>query len=137
MAETTELLRKLSRTSGSSSGSQSFDDGEEAKESCYGWLRGRHERAEMLEFRFRSGRYFSLAYSCLYSVDFDPPIGITLNFGEILVLLQGRSLAHIAESAKRHRLVWIEEVDPVRDLSAESAPAVTKISLHKAVEESS
>lgn len=132
MADSTELLRKLRGEKPRAEPPAEFDDEEEERGPCYGWLRGRRERVEMLELRFKSGRRLALDYHHLYSVEFEPGKGITFNFGEVLVRLHGRSLRHIAECAERHRLTWVEEVDPVRSLAAESEPEVIRITLHNA-----
>jgi hypothetical protein len=131
MPDATELLKRFRIDKGGTDGGSEFDERDEARGSCYAWLRGRSERVEMVEFRFRSGRHLALAYSWLFSVDFDPPHGLTLNFGDVLVGLQGRGLAHVAECARRHRLLWVEEVDPVRDPGPDSAPTVSSILIRR------
>jgi len=67
------------------------------EDSCtaFGYLRGLHERALMIEFRFANGNRQAFPYSWLGPVIFNPSAGLLLRFvGDniINVLIEGSNL---------------------------------------------
>lgn len=95
------------------------------EESCaaFGFLRGLHERAQMIEFRFRDGNSESYPYSLLGPVRFNPSVGLLLRFtGDVvtLVLIRGSNLdapvgpggVNLMERGiHRHRVTFVREMD--------------------------
>jgi hypothetical protein len=98
-------------------------DSDEATCSAFGFLRGQHERAVMLEFRLRNGNSEWYAYSCLVSLRHDPSVGLLLRFtGDVLtlVLVSGSNLdVPVGEGTvnltdrglQRHRVTFVREMD--------------------------
>ena len=85
---------------------------------AFGWLRGTHERAAMLELRKKDGNIFAFAYAWLERAEFDPSAGILLKFGMEKVRITGRSLngeirpnVRLFSGIVRHRVPWIQEAD--------------------------
>jgi hypothetical protein len=85
---------------------------------AFGWLRG-HNRAIMLELRFRNGNIVALGYSWLEEVRFDPSDGIILIFaGQRVVRILGRNLnaeklpnVRLFDGLIRHKVTWVQESD--------------------------
>jgi hypothetical protein len=98
---------------------------ESDEDSCaaFGFLRGHHERAVMVEFRLRNGNSEWFAYSCLVSFRHNPSAGLLLRFtGDVLtlVLVAGSNLdAPVGEGTvnltdrglQRHRVTFVREMD--------------------------
>ncbi len=85
---------------------------------AFGWLRGMHDRATMLEVRHKDGLISAFGYSWLDNAEFDPSEGITLNFSGKSVKLTGQNLnAEIRPNVRlfagivRHRVPWVQEAD--------------------------
>ena len=85
---------------------------------AFGWLRGSHERAVMLELRRKDGSMTAFGYTWLERVDFDPSEGITLKVAGATVKITGRNLnggtqatARLCSGLVRHRVPWIQEAD--------------------------
>jgi hypothetical protein len=96
---------------------------------AYGWLRGTRERGIMLELRFKTGRRQSFGYPWLFEAEFDPSQGIVLNFTSCKVAIGGRNLRNMFDLINRHRCVWIQETDGLRDRSPDNATVVTSIAV--------
>jgi hypothetical protein len=99
---------------------------------AFGWLRGIHERALMLELRRKDGNIVAFGYAWLEHADFDPSEGITLHFGVKKIKITGRHLnteirsnVRLFAGLVRHRVPWIQESDERSALTAN--PAVTVI----------
>jgi len=85
---------------------------------AFGWLRGTHERAAMLELRRKDGSIVAFAYAWLERAEFDPSEGILLRFGMEKVKITGRNLnaesrpnVRLFAGIVRHRVPWIQEAD--------------------------
>jgi hypothetical protein len=85
---------------------------------AFGWLRGTHERAAMLELRKKDGGIVAFAYAWLERAEFDPSGGILLKFGMEKVRITGRNLnaesrpnVRLFSGIVRHRVPWIQEAD--------------------------
>ena len=94
------------------------------EESClsFGFLRGLHDRALMIEFRLGDGNTLSFPYGWLGPVSYNPSIGLLLKFtGDLvyLVLLCGSNLDALVKGSvnltdrgiNRHRIVWVKEME--------------------------
>jgi hypothetical protein len=85
---------------------------------AFGWLRG-HDRALMLELRFRNGNVIALGYGWLEQVAFDPSDGIVLTFtGQRKIKIVGWNLnteirpnVRLFDGLTRHKIPWVEERD--------------------------
>ena len=85
---------------------------------AFGWLRGTHERAAMLEFRKKDGSIIAYPYAWLEKAKFDPSEGILLKFGPEKLKIIGRNLngeirpnVRLFSGIARHRVPWIQEAD--------------------------
>jgi hypothetical protein len=98
------------------------EDSEEGACAAFGFLRGLHDRAAMVEFRFRNGNAHAFPYSWLGPVQFNPSAGLLLKFtGDVvtLVLIRGSNLDLPVNGAvnltdrgiQRHRVTFVREMD--------------------------
>lgn len=99
------------------------DEPEEGQCAAFGYLRGLHERALAIEFRFRNGNREWFPYSWLGPWRYNPSTGLLLKFtGDLvtLVLIRGSNLdALVTERTvnltdrglQRHRILWIREME--------------------------
>ncbi len=109
---------------------------------AFGYLRGQHERALAVEFRFRNGDRVWFPYSWLGPFQFNPSVGLLLRFtGDVvtLVLILGSNLDQsIRPNAvnltdrglQRHRITFIREMDEeeLRRIG-ENLPTVDRIEM--------
>lgn len=92
---------------------------------AFGWLRGRQDRAHMLQLRRRDGNIVALGFSWLERCDYDPSEGITLRFTGQTVRLVGRNLnrevrpgVRLFDGLVRHRVPWVQEADAPTAMTA-------------------
>lgn len=92
---------------------------------AFGWLRGVRERSIMLSFHQKNGNIVALPYAWLDRAEFNPSVGITLNFGKQIVNIVGRNLnaevrplVRLFDGLARHRIPWVREADRVAALAA-------------------
>jgi hypothetical protein len=92
---------------------------------AFGFLRGVHDRAIMLELKHKDGRVTAFGYAWLDHAEFDPSEGITLYFGGRTVKITGRNLnaqvrpnVRLLDALLRHRVPWIREADAPAVLEA-------------------
>jgi hypothetical protein len=102
-----------------------LDADERDEESCpaFGYLRGDHDRAVMVEFRLKNGESEFHSYNCLTSFRYNPSAGILLRFTAdlvTLVLIRGsnldlnvgdRKINLTNRGLQRHRITFIREMD--------------------------
>jgi hypothetical protein len=117
-------------------------DAEEVSCAAFGYLRGIKDRANAVEFRFRSGNTIWFPYSWLGPCKYDPSVGLLLKFsGDLvyLVLIRGSNLDMPINDGQmnltngglqRHRAVWIREM-PEADIKnvGESGPTIDRIEI--------
>lgn len=112
------------------------------EESCpaFGYLRGIHDRAHAVEFRFRNGNSVWFPYNWLGNWKYDPSEGLVLKFsGDLvyLVLIRGTNLDRpLAEGSvdliraglQRHRVLWVREMgEGEAAATGESGPTIDTI----------
>jgi hypothetical protein len=85
---------------------------------AFGFLRGTHYRALMLELRYKNGNIEGLPYAWLTRASFDPSEGITLRFGSEIIKIVGRNFnteirpnVRLFSAILRHRVPWIQQAD--------------------------
>jgi hypothetical protein len=89
---------------------------------AFGYLRGLHDRSQMLELRLRDGNVDAYPNACLASIRFNPSVGLLLKYtGDVvtLVLVRGSNLDAMVSQGNvcltlgiyRQRIVWIREMD--------------------------
>jgi hypothetical protein len=95
---------------------------------AFAFMRGVHDRALMLELRFKDGKRRALAYAWLHEVEFDPSNGITLHFGTKKVRIIGQNLnaearpnVRLFDALARHRVPWIQEASGAASWTADRA----------------
>jgi hypothetical protein len=100
---------------------------------AFGWLRGAHDRAVMLELRKKNGNILAVGYSWLEKAEFDPSEGITLFLGGQKITIKGRNLnaesdsrVRLFQGITRHRVPWIQEADQPRRLQASQTATVVE-----------
>jgi hypothetical protein len=124
--------------------SKMLDDAEPAGEGecrAFGFLRGLHDRSQMLELRLRDRNSAAYPYHCLASVRFNPSVGLLLKYtGDVvtLVLIRGSNLDVMVSQGNvcltlgifRHRLVWIKEMteDELRQ-AKDGEPTIDRIEM--------
>ncbi|HWB10540.1 MAG TPA: hypothetical protein VG826_15025 [Pirellulales bacterium] len=104
---------------------------------AFGWLRGVHERAAMLELRKRDGSIVAYPYAWLMPAQFNPSDGILLKFGGDKVKIIGRNLnaevrphVRLFSGIVRHRVPWIQEADrPAAMAAGKAVPVIEAIHL--------
>lgn len=132
MNDTHDLLRKLNLARGLEPVRDTPENTEDEQSLfAYGWLRGTRDQAAMLDLRFKNGKHHAIGYPWLFQGEFDPSVGITLNFTAFGVTIEGRNLGEMYHLLLRHRVVWIQETDPMRDVEAEEATVVTSLAIHR------
>ena len=89
---------------------------------AFGYLRGLHERASAVEFRFQGGNSVWFPYGWLGTWKFDPSEGLLIKFsGDLiyLVLIKGSNLDRMIEGSgidliraglQRHRVLFVREM---------------------------
>lgn len=92
---------------------------------AFGWLRGQHERAPMLELRKKDGTIVAYPYAWLEKATFDPSEGILLKFGVEKLKIIGRNLnselrpnVRLFAGIVRHRVPWLQEADQAHAMEA-------------------
>jgi len=113
------LQRYTSKVADNGVESSATDEVENADDlGAFGWLRGVHERAIMLELRMANGNVVAIGYSWLEKVVFDPSEGITLHAGGQKIKIKGRNLngevrpnVRLFRGITRHKVPWVQEAD--------------------------
>ena len=108
---------------------------------AFGFLRGTHDRALMLELRHKDGTITAYTYAWLSKTRFNPSEGITLHFGAETVKISGRNLnAELRQHVRlfsgivRHRVPWIQEADEPSAMEApKSAVVIERIEMKSSV----
>jgi len=126
--------QKYTTRFGDSSESGGAPDAEGTEDlGVFGFLRGRTDRAEMLELKKRTGDIRAIAYGWIQKVDFDPSAGITLHAGADTITIKGRNLNVVARQQIsllggiiRHRAAWIAESDQSAVLQADKNSIVVE-----------
>jgi hypothetical protein len=100
---------------------------------AFGWLRGAHDRAVMLELRKKNGNILAVGYFLIEKIEFDPSEGITLFCGGQKITIKGRNLnaesgsrVRLFQGITRHRVPWIQEADQPRRLQASQTATVVE-----------
>jgi hypothetical protein len=100
----------------------------------FGFLRGIHDRALMLELRYKNGNIDAFPYAWLNRASFDPSEGITLRFGSETVTISGQHLnaearaqVRLFDGIVRHRVPWVREADGPALLEAPRTATVIEV----------
>jgi hypothetical protein len=117
-------------------------DGGEDSCPAFGYLRGIHDRAHAIEFRFHNGNSTWFPYNWLGNWKFDPSEGLLLKFsGDLvyLVLIRGTNLDRpladgsvdlIRAGLQRHRVLWIREMSEADAKSVDqNGPVIDSIEI--------
>jgi hypothetical protein len=100
---------------------------------AFGFLRGTHDKAIMLELHLKDGTIESFNYAWLARATFEPSEGIRLHFSGTTVKIIGRHLnAELRQNVRlfsaiaRHRVPWIRVVDEARNWQADRNTTVVE-----------
>jgi hypothetical protein len=117
------------------------NDAEEATCPAYSYLRGLHERALAVEFRFKTGDREFFPYSLLGPWRYNPSVGLLLKFaGDVvsLVLIRGSNLDALVNDSvnltdrgfQRHRILAVREMDEdALRKASEGQPTIDRIDI--------
>ncbi|APZ93415.1 hypothetical protein [Fuerstiella marisgermanici] len=84
----------------------------------------------MINFIMRTGDHQAIAYNHLYRIQFDPSKGITLDFTNHKVVIQGRKLAEAYQKLAMQRVIFIAEADDATGrLADDDEPVVTSLQI--------
>lgn len=99
----------------------------------YSVLSADRAQKAMCEFRLKDGNAVALAYSYLVKAEFDPSLGIELDFSAHVVKLTGKNLAPVFSGLVAQRVAVVRELDELQAEAAlgEAATVVTGISVSK------
>lgn len=87
----------------------------------------------MINFIARTGDHQAIAYNHLYRIQFDPSNGITLDFTNHNIVIQGRNLAEAYQKLVMQRVIFVVEADDAtRRLVADGDPVVTSLQILEA-----
>jgi hypothetical protein len=123
-------LKKYLGGNGRGPGSDEIPDVDEPDNSTYGWLRGIHDRAIMLELRRKTGDVKAVSYSAIFRVDYDRSDGITIFHGRDTIKLRGRNLntesgtRSLFEGITRHRVPYVQEANQSASLQADRSAVI-------------
>jgi hypothetical protein len=116
-------------------------DDETSSCAAYTYLRGLHERALAVEFRFRTGDCEFFPYSLLGPWRYNPSVGLLLRYSGdnvTLVLIRGSNLDALVNDSvnltdrgfQRHRILAVREMDEVAlQKAGEGQPTVDRIDI--------
>ncbi|MGA2258012.1 MAG: hypothetical protein ABSG53_25385 [Thermoguttaceae bacterium] len=132
---TDKLLQKFAAKAGERAGAVATPDEPDIADDlgAFGWLRGMHERAVMLELRKANGNILAVGYSWLERAEFDPSEGITLHVTGRQIRLRGRNLnaemrplVRLFQGITRHRVPWVQEVSELAAMRAGKGETVVE-----------
>ena len=86
----------------------------------------------MLDFRGYNGTSFSLPYSQLRAMVFDPDEGISVEFSNHKIQVRGRNLRPLYDLLLRHRVTFVQEGD--LDVVSEADAFVDRITVGRSEE---
>lgn len=96
----------------------------------YSILLGEGLQENFLELQFNDGSRSCFSYTDLLWFNYDPAEGIDLDFGGILVTIQGRGFVpRLFNSLKQKRVAWIKEADVELQDHQDNETFVQKISV--------
>jgi hypothetical protein len=92
----------------------------EAADAAFSILSADRQHKLMVEFRLLGGDAKALAYSYLVAAEFNPSVGVRLDFSGYAVTVTGRNLRALFEGLVAQRVAVVREMDA---LQAEAAAA--------------
>jgi hypothetical protein len=99
----------------------------------FGWLRGMHERAVMLELRKTNGNILAVGYGWLERAEYNPSEGITLHVVGRQIRIRGRNLnaevrplVRLFQGITRHRVPWVQEISELAAMRAGKGETVVE-----------
>lgn len=128
MSSLKQLLQEESK------GSMSFDANENdvIETEFYGIERQNNRRVVMLDLRLKGGIFFSLNYSYIIKMKFDPSELLEIFGADVHITIRGRNLYELYNQLNRHKVVYIQESLSGNDLSAENEMFVRDITVTEA-----
>jgi len=128
MSSLKQLLQEESK------GSMSFDANENdvIETEFYGIERQNNRHVVMLDLRLKGGIFFSLNYSYIIKMKFDPSEMLEIFGADVHIAIRGRNLHELYNQLNRHKVVYIQESLSGNDLSAENEMFVREITVNEA-----
>ena len=115
-------------------GNMSFDANENdvIETEFFGIERQNNRRVVMLDLRLKGGIFFSLNYSYIIKMKFDPSEMLEIFGADVHIAIRGRNLHELYNQLNRHKVVYIQESLSGNDLSAENEMFVREITVSEA-----
>ena len=128
MSSLKELLQKDNR------GNMNIDANENdvIETEFFGIERQNNRRVVMLDLRLKGGIFFSLNYSYIIKMKFDPSEMLEIFGADVHIAIRGRNLHELYNQLNRHKVVYIQESLSGNDLSNENELFVREITVSEA-----
>ena len=128
MSSLKQLLQEESK------GNMSFDANENdvIETEFFGIERQNNRRVVMLDLRLKGGIFFSLNYSYIIKMKFDPSEMLEIFGADVHIAIRGRNLHELYNQLNRHKVVYIQESISGNDLTPENDLFVKEISVSEA-----
>lgn len=125
MSSLKQLLQEESK------GNMSFDANENdvIETEFFGIERQNNRRVVMLDLRLKGGIFFSLNYSYIIKMKFDPSEMLEIFGADVHIAIRGRNLHELYNQLNRHKVVYIQESISGNDLTPENDLFVKEISV--------
>lgn len=98
----------------------------------FGIERQNNRRVVMLDLRLKGGKFFSLNYSYIIKIKFDPSEILEIFGADVHIAIRGRNLIELYNQLNRHKVVYIQESISGNDLTPEKELFVKEISVSEA-----
>lgn len=95
----------------------------------FGIERQNNRRVVMLDLRLKGGKFFSLNYSYIIKIKFDPSEILEIFGADVHIAIRGRNLYELYNQLNRHKVVYIQESISGNDLTPENELFVKEISV--------
>ena len=127
----TSILQQLSRSTEADSDVDVFEQGQQYR--AVGISRKGFGGEPMIDFISREGNHQCFGYSYLYRIGFDPSEGLTLEYTNHIITIEGRRLADKLRFFNAHRVIFVVEADDatIRLMDKSEEAVVTAVRIEK------
>jgi hypothetical protein len=120
-------LRQLLQEKGKGNMNLPPDDEDIIENEFYGIERQSNRRAIMLDLRMKGGKFFSLNYSYIVKIKFEPSLMLEIFGADVHICIRGRNMYELYNQLNRHKVIYIQENLSDNDLAAENEVFVSEI----------